>query len=186
MKRSLAISALALAVALAGCDRHDAKRDGHPRADAAAAANEVKRTEADMLAAWKSKDPARVAAFYADDAVIAVPGAPAHKGAAAIRAATERDLKDPAFALDFTNEATDVARSGEIAWTRGTFQVTFTDPASRKPQTVAGNYVTIFRKQDGGGWKAVADYAVPGAAESSPTLPLPPPKAGETAAGTDG
>ena len=186
MNRKLVISTLALAVALTGCDRtggHDRERP-HDRVDTEAAAGEVKQTEANMLAAWKAKDPARVAAFYADDAVVALPGAPVQKGAAAIRAAADRDLKDPAFALDFTNERTDVAASGELAYTSGTFRVTFTDPATSRAQNVAGNYVTIYRRQDDGGWKAVADYAVPGAAEASPTLPLPPPKGAE--AGTTG
>ncbi|MEA3066312.1 MAG: hypothetical protein QOJ27_2773 [Sphingomonadales bacterium] len=181
MNRKLVVSTLALTVALAGCGRcgdHHGKGDRHGRADTAAAADEVKRTEAGMLAAWKAKDSARVAGFYADDAVVAVPGAPVQSGAAAIRAATDGDLKDPAFAIDFTNEKTGVAEAGDMAYTRGSFRVAFTDPATKKPQNVAGSYLTVFRKQDDGSWKAIEDYAVPGAAEASPTLPLPPPKAG--------
>lgn len=181
MNHKLTVSALALTVLLAGCGRcgddHHGRKEG--RADTAAAASEVKQTEAGMLAAWKARDGAKVAAFYADDAVVAVPGVPAQKGAAAIRAATDADLKDPAFAVDFTNEKTEIAAAGDMAYTRGTFRVTYTDPATKKPLNVAGSYVTLFRKQDDGSWKAIEDYAVPGAAESSPTLPLPPPKAGE-------
>jgi uncharacterized protein (TIGR02246 family) len=179
MNRRLAISTLALTVALAGCGRcgdHHGKDGRHGRADTAAAANEVKQTEAGMLAAWKAKDGARVAGFYTADAVVAVPGAPAQRGAAAIRAATDADLKDPAFALDFANEKTEIAAAGDMAYTRGSFRVTFTDPATKKPQNVTGSYLTVFRKQDDGSWKAVEDYATPGAAEASPTLPLPPPK----------
>jgi uncharacterized protein (TIGR02246 family) len=181
MNRKLAFSTLATAALLAGCGRcgddHHGKWGRH-RGDTEAAAGEVKQTEANLLAAWKAKDPAKVAGFYADDAVFAEPGAATRNGAAAIRAGAESDLKDPAFALDFTNERTDVADSGDLAYTRGSFRVTFTDPATKKPQNVAGSYLTAFRRQGDGSWKAVADYATPGAAVESPTLPLPPPKAG--------
>ncbi|MEA3054482.1 MAG: hypothetical protein QOG72_3385 [Sphingomonadales bacterium] len=188
MNRKLIISTLAFTVALAGCGRcgdHHGKREGHGPADTAAAANEVKQTEAGILAGWKAKDPAKVAGAYADDAVVAVPGMAPARGAAAIRAATDADLKDPAFAIDFTNESTQVAAAGDLAYTRGSFRVTFTDPTTKKPQNVAGSYLTIFRKQGDGSWKAIEDYAVPGAAEASPTLPLPPPKAG-AAGGANG
>jgi ketosteroid isomerase-like protein len=181
MNRKLAISTLALTVALAGCGRcgdHHGKGDRHGRADTAAAANEVKQTEAGMLAAFKARDAAKLTSYYADDAVVATPERAAANGRAAIAGITGDDLKDPGFSLDFTNERTEVAASGDLAFTRGSFRVTYTDPATRKVQNGAGNYVTVFRKQDDGSWKAVADYAVPGAAEASPTLPLPPPKAG--------
>lgn len=180
MNRRLAISTLALVVALAGCDRMGGhhRKGHHGRADTAAAAGEVKQTEAGMLAAFKAKDAARLTAYYAEDAVVATPGRAAASGRDAIARINGDDMKDPAFALDFTNEKTDVAASGDLAWTRGTFRVAYTDPATKKVQKGAGSYVTVFRKQDDGSWKAVADYAVPGAAEASPTLPLPPPKAG--------
>jgi uncharacterized protein (TIGR02246 family) len=180
MNRKLLLSTLALTALVAGCGRcgghHDGKDRHHGRADAEAAANEVRQTEANMLAAWKAKDSGRVAGFYADDAVVAVPGEPAQRGAAAIRAATDADLKDPAFALDFANERTEVAAGADLAYTRGTFRVTFTDPSTSKPQTQTGSYLTVFRKQKDGSWKAIEDYATPAAAVASPTLPLPPPK----------
>jgi uncharacterized protein (TIGR02246 family) len=188
MNRKLVVSTLALTIALAGCGRcgdHHGRGDRHGPADTAAAADEVKRTEAGMLAAWKSKDAAKVAGFYADDAVVAVPGAPTQVGAAAIRAATDGDLKDPAFALDFANERTAVAAAGDMAYTRGSFRVAYTDPKTKQVSHESGSYLTVFRKQDDGSWKAVADYATPGAAEASPTLPLPPPKAG-AAGGANG
>jgi ketosteroid isomerase-like protein len=181
MNRKLAISTLAFTVALAGCGRcgdHHGRRDRHGPADTAAAASEVKQTEAAMLAAFKAKDSAKLTSYYADDAVVATPGRAAASGRAAILGINGDDLKDPGFSLDFTNEKTEVAAAGDLAYTRGSFRVAFTDPATKKVQNAAGNYLTVFRKQDDGSWKAVADYSVPGAAEASPTLPLPPPKAG--------
>ncbi|HEX6375454.1 MAG TPA: DUF4440 domain-containing protein [Allosphingosinicella sp.] len=188
MNRKLVISTLALAVALAGCDRiggHHGKRP-HGRVDVEAAASEVKQTEAGMLAAFKAKDAARLSSYYAGDAILATPGRAAASGREAILKVSGDDVKDPAFALDFTNEKTDVAASGDLAWTRGSFRIAYTDPATKKVASGTGHYVTVFRKQDDGSWKAVADYAVPGAAEASPTLPLPPPKAAEGAVSDGG
>jgi ketosteroid isomerase-like protein len=45
-----------------------------------------------------------------------------------------------------------------------------TDPSNHKPMNDHGNYVTTFRKQADGSWKAVADIA------SSAVAPMPPPK----------
>ena len=188
MNRSLAVSTLALALALAGCDRMGGhhRKGHHGRADPAAAAEEVRKTEAGLLAAFKARDAAKIVSYYADDAVVATPGRAAASGRDAIARITADDLKDPAFSVDFTNAKTDVAGSGDLAFTRGTFRITYTDPATKRVANGAGNYVTLFRKQDDGSWKAVADYAVPGAAEASPTLPLPPPKGGEGAAKAGG
>lgn len=191
MNRKLAFSTLALTALLAGCGRcgdddHHGNRDRHGRADLEAAAGEVTQTEAGLLAAFKARDPAKVASFYTDDAVVATPGRAAARGPEAIAKITGDDFGDPAFSVDFTNGRTVVAAAGDIAYTAGTYRLTYTDPATRRVQSGAGNYVTLFRKQKDGSWKAVEDYAVPGAAEASPTLPLPPPKAGEAAAKTGG
>jgi uncharacterized protein (TIGR02246 family) len=126
---------------------------------AGAAADAVKQAEQAILAGWKAKDAAKVAAGYADDAVVAVPGMPAAKGRDAVARDIAADLKDPAFSIDFANEATEVAGSGELAYTRGTFRVGYTDPATKRATTQTGNYLTVFRKSGDGSWKAVADYA---------------------------
>jgi uncharacterized protein (TIGR02246 family) len=158
--RLLTGAALAAGLALAGCQQGGGAAGNNASAAApGAAADAVKQAEQAMLAAWKAKDAAKVAAGYGDDAVVAVPGMPAAKGRDSIARDIAADLKDPAFSIDFTNDATEVAASGELAYTRGTFRVGFTDPATKRPTTQTGNYVTVFRKGSDGGWKAVADYA---------------------------
>ena len=81
------------------------------------------------------------------------------KGAEAIAKANDEDLKDPAFKLDFTNEKTDT--SGDLAYTSGSFKVTYTDAKTKQPVDGAGTYVTVFKKQADGTWKVVADIATP-------------------------
>jgi uncharacterized protein (TIGR02246 family) len=119
-----------------------------------------------MLAAWKAKDAAWLASHYTGDASVATPGAPLVTGHDAIVKSVTDDLKDPAFSLDFSNADTRVA--GDLAYTRGTFRVSFTNPQTRKPQDMSGNYLTIFARQADGGWKAAEDFAVEGQAAMVP------------------
>jgi uncharacterized protein (TIGR02246 family) len=166
MRTAMLPPALGLAALfLAGCGEVAGYRNDEQAlapAHAAAAEADVERTEAEMLAAFKAKDHGRLAGYYADDAVMKTPGRAAAIGRAAIARQLETDMKDPAFALDFANATTLVAASGDIAYTRGSFRVTFTDPATRKPREGRGHYVTIFRKQADGSWKAIEDVASEG------------------------
>jgi ketosteroid isomerase-like protein len=49
-----------------------------------------------------------------------------------------------------------VAKSGELGYTSGTYQMTFNDP-SGKPISDTGKYVTVWKKQSDGGWKVLLD-----------------------------
>jgi ketosteroid isomerase-like protein len=57
-----------------------------------------------------------------------------------------------------------VAASGDLAYTRGHYSMTMTDPVSRKPAASGGSYLTVWRRQADGGWKAVEDFVTPGPA----------------------
>ena len=43
-----------------------------------------------------------------------------------------------------------------------------TDPATKQAKTENGTYVTVYRKQDDGSWKAVEDAVIPGAPAAAP------------------
>ena len=160
----LLVSAVGLAFTATACQRYPSSNGNTDTtansANSGDAANAVKAAEADMLAAFHAKDPAKLTSYYASDAVLAVPGRTV-KGADAIGKANAEDLKDPAFKLDFTNDRTDVASSGDLAYTTGSFNVTYTNSKTKKVQQENGTYVTIFKKQSDGSWKAVADIATP-------------------------
>lgn len=130
-------------------------------ADVSKAKQAVETVESEMLANFQAKDAAKLTSHYSGDAVVATPGRPAAKGTDAIERINGQDFSDPNFRLDFKNEHTDVADSGDLAFTQGTFNVTYTDTKSGKPVSGAGTYVTVFRKQSDGSWKAVADIATP-------------------------
>jgi uncharacterized protein (TIGR02246 family) len=108
-----------------------------------------------------AKDVEQNANHYTDDAIVIVPGMPAVTGKEAIRAMFKGMLADPAFSLKFTTVHVEVAEAGDMASTEGSFTVTATDPATGKPVTSGGSYVTVYKKQ-AGEWKAVFDIASAG------------------------
>jgi uncharacterized protein (TIGR02246 family) len=114
-----------------------------------------------MLASFQSKDPAKMGADYASDATFMISGHPPISGADNIRKSLGEMAKDPGFKIDFANKKTDVASSGDLAYTEGTYSVGMTDPKTKKVMTEKGTYVTVFRKQSDGSWKAVEDVASP-------------------------
>ena len=77
-------------------------------------------------------------------------------------------LADPAVSLTFQSSKVDVAKSGDLGYTQGSYKLTVTDPTTHKPINDHGSYVTTFRKQADGSWKAEADIA------TSEVPPMPP------------
>ena len=75
-------------------------------------------------------------------------------------------VSDPALSLKFHATKVEVAKSGDVAYTQGTYTLTLTDPQTKQVINDHGSYVTTYRKQPDGTWKAVADIA---------TSEVPPP-----------
>ena len=94
--------------------------------------------------------------YYADDASLFVPNAPIATGKDAIRAAAKNMFAMPGFALTFTGNKVEAAASGDIGYTTGAYSLGMNGPDG-KPMTDRGKYVTVFKKQADGSWKAVAD-----------------------------
>jgi len=108
---------------------------------------------------FAAKDANMLAAHYAVNAVLMVPGMPALSGKEAIRASLTQMVADPALSLKFQASKIEVATSGDVAFTQGTYTMTMTDPVTKKVVSDHGSYVTGYRKQPDGAWKAVADIA---------------------------
>jgi ketosteroid isomerase-like protein len=101
-----------------------------------------------------------VNSYYAPDAVIATSGRPAAKDGRAVSKAIKDDIADPNFKLSLSNEKTEVAGSGDLAYRRGSFKITATNPQTKQAEHSAGTYLTVFRKQADGSWKVVEDFGV--------------------------
>jgi uncharacterized protein (TIGR02246 family) len=134
----------------------------------------IKDIETQANQDWAAKDPDKIAAFYASDAVLMVPGMPAVTGKDAIKTSLTQMTTDPALALSFHAAKVEVAKSGDLGYTQGSYVLTVTDPTTKQVINDHGSYVTTYRKTADGSWKAVADIA-------SSDVPPPAPAAAKAA-----
>ena len=100
------------------------------------------------------KDSASFATFYAEDATVMLPNEPAIHGMDAIKAVLTPMMQDPNFSLSFTTDKVEV--SGILAYTQGTLTRKSTG-RDGKPLTDTGKYLTVWKKQADGSWKALED-----------------------------
>jgi uncharacterized protein (TIGR02246 family) len=106
---------------------------------------------------WGGKDADRIAANYTDDGTVMFPNSPVMTGKDAIGKAMKDVVADPNWSLALQPVQVEVSRGGDLGYTRGTYVLTATDPASKKAITEKGRFVIIFRKEADGSWKAVQD-----------------------------
>jgi len=159
----IAIAASAL-VLLSGCDR--AERADNAQAqitDTAAVEQQLRDIETRWMGDYNARNVDALAAYYADDAALANPGAALATDATSRRAGITQVVADPSLKHEFAADRVQVAKSGELAYSRGHFTMQTTDPATKKPKTETGTYLTVWRKQADGSWKAVEDAVIPGA-----------------------
>lgn len=103
-----------------------------------------------------AKDLDKAVSSYQDDAVLFAPKAPAAVGIAAIREAWKGLLGVPGLKMTLNIASVDIARSGDLAVERGTFQIDTTDKDG-KPASELGHFVIAWKKQADGSWKVTAD-----------------------------
>ena len=144
-------AAFALAVILAGCKQAPPP----PAHDADVKA--IRDLETAAVQAIAAKDLDKACAFYADDASLFMPDAPVFIGMTAIKAAMKPFFADKNFSFTISSEKVDVAKSGDLGYGYGAYTMTMTDPKTKKVLTEKGRYVTVYKKQADGGWKAVVD-----------------------------
>jgi ketosteroid isomerase-like protein len=104
--------------------------------------------------AGSTKDSASFCTFYADDATVMIPNEPAFKGMKDIQAVFTPMMQDPNFKLSFTTDKVEV--SGILAYTQGAYSMT-TTARTGKPVEDRGKYLTVWKKQTDGTWKALED-----------------------------
>ena len=114
-----------------------------------------------METAWEkafvTKDVDKIGVAYADDASAFMPNSPVINGVAAIKAALKPMVEDKNFSIRFASTKVEVSKSGDLAYSQGAYSMNMTDAKTKKVFTEKGKFVTVFKKQAAGGWKAVAD-----------------------------
>jgi len=119
----------------------------------------LKDNEAQWNGEFAAKDLEKLVAHYADNAVLMATGMPSSSGRDQIRKTLKEMMDDPALSLKFQASRVEVSSSGDLGFTQGSYQMTMTDPASKQVIHDHGSYVTTYRKQPDGSWKAIADIA---------------------------
>jgi uncharacterized protein (TIGR02246 family) len=152
---SKAFAAFAIMILLAGCTQAPPPVPDTREADAKA----IRDAEANSIAemAKKDRDIDKVAMLWADDASLFVPDMPIVTGNAAIKNFIKEMGNDPNFSINITDTKVEVSKAGDYGYSQGTYIQTMTDPKTKKVLTEKGKYVTVFKKQADGSWKAVAD-----------------------------
>jgi ketosteroid isomerase-like protein len=158
LRGSTAISSAAKYLGLAGlllvfgCNRTQQPPAATQAADEAA----VRQTDENWSKAAQSKKVDDWVAFYSDDAVILPPNEKKASGKEDVRKDIGELMMLPSLGLSWKPAKVEVARSGDLAYTQGSYQLSYADPHG-KPMTDQGKTLEIWNKQADGSWKCVAD-----------------------------
>jgi ketosteroid isomerase-like protein len=71
--------------------------------------------------------------------------------------------------IEFAADRVQVAEAGDMAYSRGHYTLQMTDKATNKPSISHGSYLTVYKKEADGSWKAVEDFITPGPALGAET-----------------
>jgi ketosteroid isomerase-like protein len=129
----------------------------HTRAsvDAKDSAATLMRLEADFMKATAERGSQGYMSYYAEDAAELPNGADMFRGKDSI-AKTMGFLDDKNNHLTWTPVYADMAASGDLGYTYGTFEFSSKDKDG-KPTVEYGKYASIWKKQKDGSWKVVMD-----------------------------
>ena len=101
-------------------------------------------------------DLAGTVAFYANDAVLLPPNAPTAKDQKSIRESWAA-LLGPNTAVSWKVSKAEVAKSGELGYLYGTYELSIKDPKGGPPVRDVGKLVEVWKKQADGEWKCIVD-----------------------------
>jgi uncharacterized protein (TIGR02246 family) len=119
-------------------------------------AKEIAKLDDDWSKAAAARDVDKVASFYADDAIAYPPNEPAANGREAAKKVWAAYFAEPTFKISWKTTHAEVAKSGDIGLTTGTYEDSFKGPDG-KMVSENGKYVCIWKKQKDGSWKATND-----------------------------
>src|SRR5512132_1552164 len=94
--------------------------------------------------------------YMAPDGSIMPPNEPATTGTDNVRAWATTMFAMPGFSVVWTPTHVEVAQSGELGYTTGTYQLNMQGPGGA-PGSDSGKYLTVWKKDASGGWKVLYD-----------------------------
>jgi ketosteroid isomerase-like protein len=149
IRRLVSVVIVLMVLAIGGAQASAQKTRSTPE-DAILAADQQ------WLKVFAAKDLEKSVAFCADDGSVLAPNTPIATGKEAIGRLFSGFFALPGLQISWHPAKAEVAKSGELSYTSGTYQMTFNDP-SGKPITDKGKYVTVWKKQSDGSWKVLLD-----------------------------
>lgn len=156
LTRTVSLVGLGLALVLTGCTQAPPAPAQAP--DMRAADIEaIRAMEANWVQAFASRDAAQVASFWTEDASVLMPNMPIIEGRAAAMTTVENMLKDPNFYVTFNSTKVEVSRASDLAYSQGTYTMATSDPKGKMILTEKGKFVTVYKKEADGSWKAISD-----------------------------
>ena len=103
-----------------------------------------------------AKDLEQTITYYSDDAIVLPPNSSSATTKEAIRNVWKELLASPELVITWKPARVELAKSGDMAWVNGAYQLTMKDPSDR-PINDHGKYLEIWKKQTDGKWKCGAD-----------------------------
>lgn len=152
-KSRLLFTLVVVGMWLAGCGQQPPAAPADTRAADEAA---VRAAATEWASSFPAKDVDKFVSFYAPSATVYPNGAPAVTGSAAIRSYWTGFFSLPGLVGSVTPKTFEVARSGDLGFESGTYEMTVND-AKGKPTATTGKYIVVWKKQGDGTWKAVVD-----------------------------
>jgi uncharacterized protein (TIGR02246 family) len=141
--------ALALLILISGCN-WQATPDNRAANEAA-----IRDLDAQWSKTAAAHDLNGTLSYYSDDAVLLPPNAPVANTKDAIRAVWV-ELAAPSVAISWQASKVEVAKSGDLAYSIGSYTLAMQDPEG-KLISDRGKFMEVWKKQSDGKWKAVAD-----------------------------
>jgi ketosteroid isomerase-like protein len=143
-----------MAAGLSACQPMCGPGSANPNANAEA--ETIQSLADDWFKAIAAKDLEKTLSFYAPDAQYLSAGRPAANTPEERRKLWVEDYGTPGFSSEEATTKIEVARSGELAYQRGTY-------VSRGPNekgeigSSTGKFLVVWRKQASGEWRAIID-----------------------------
>lgn len=154
------VVALALGIAACGRPRETTPADTTPAAtatqvDRSAEEQKIRSLEQRWRQSLAAKDSAAVGGFYAQDGFYLPQGSNGYEGPEKIRSRWAGEFTGGKFELEREPKKIEVAEAGDMAYEVGTYKVSWDMPREKRKGQGAGNYVTVWKKENGE-WKTAA------------------------------
>ena len=131
------------------------------------AVDAVRAADAAWLKVYAAKDVDKSVAFFDEQGSMLVPNSPILTGKDAIAKFIARGFALQDYKITWHPNKAGVARSGELGYTSGTYEMSFKD-AVGKTISDKGKYLMVWKKQADGRWKVLFDTSNSDLPPSSP------------------